>query len=443
VLALADGRVFERDFVPLDADGVYRGHYWQYRDVTARVRSEAALVAARDAAEAASRVKSDFLARMSHEIRTPMASVLGYADLLLHTDCPPDEAVEHARRIRRNAEHLLGLLDDILDVSRIEAGQLTFSSERLEPARILAAVDSLLRPLAVERGIALRIDARALPRNITSDGLRVQQILVNLVSNAIKFTQRGAVTLRTCVETASEGAWLRIDVEDTGIGIASDKQSKLFEPFSQVHARDVARGRGVGLGLAICARLTAGLRGRLDLRSELGEGSTFTLRLPLSESESRDLEGDAVRDTSRASPPAERYAPVAARRVLVVDDNPDLQLLFGRLLGHLGLAVTFAADGVEGLARVADAQRDEVPFDIILMDMQMPVMDGYEASRELRRRGVTTSIVALTAYAMAGDAERCLDAGCDAYLPKPVDFTKLRVLLAAPPRRVPADAPQG
>ncbi len=440
VLELADGRVFERDFVPLQADGAYRGHYWQYRDVTARVRSEAALVAARDAAEAASRVKTDFLARMSHEIRTPMASVLGYADLLLHTDCAPDEATAHARRIRRNAEHLLGLIDDILDVSRIEAGQLTFSLEHIEPARVIAAVDSLLRPLAVERGITLSMTTPALPRHITSDGLRFQQILVNLVGNAIKFTDRGGVTLRGSVEPTDDGAWLRIDVEDTGIGIAPDDQARLFTPFSQVPSRGGVRRRGTGLGLAISARLAAGLRGRLDLRSEPGAGSTFTLRLPLTAVESRDLNDDSQSDpASWPSPAGERYAPVSARRVLVVDDNPDLQMLFGKLLKNLGLAVTFASDGVEGIARFEDAQGADAPFDIVLMDMQMPVMDGYEAVRELRRRGVTTSIVALTAYAMAGDAERCLAAGCDAYLAKPVDFARLRVMLADPPLRVPVE----
>ena len=437
VLELADGRVFERDFVPLQADGAYRGHYWQYRDVTARVRSEAALVAARDAAEAASRVKTDFLARMSHEIRTPMASVLGYTDLLLHTDCSPDEAIRHARRIRRNAEHLLGLLDDILDVSRIEAGQLTFSSEHVEPACVLAAVDSLLRPLAVERGLTLSVHTPSLPRHITSDGLRFQQILVNLVGNAIKCTDRGGVTVRASVEAADASAWLRVDVEDTGIGMAPDQQAKLFVPFSQVHAPGGARRRGTGLGLAISARLAAGLRGRLELRSEPGAGSTFTLRLPLTAVESTDLAGDAPAD-SVAPTPSARYAPVSAQRVLVVDDNPDLQLLFGKLLKNLGLTVTFASDGLEAIARVEEARDTGAPFDIVLMDMQMPVMDGYEAVRALRRRGFTTSIVALTAYAMSGDAERCLAAGCDAYLAKPLDFSRLQLMLADPPLRVPA-----
>ena len=298
VLELADGRVFERDFVPLYADGTYRGHYWQYRDVTRRVQAEAALVSARDAAEAASRVKSDFLARMSHEIRTPMASVVGYADLLLHTDNTPEETLDNAQRIRRNAEHLLALLDDILDVSRIEAGELRLVFEPVEPVRVFGAVDSLLRPLAAERGIELRTRLSAdLPRSITSDRLRFQQILVNLVNNAIKFTDRGHVTLRATLEQDEERAWLRVDVEDTGIGIAPDRHARLFTPFSQVHDRTVARGRGTGLGLAICARLAASLGGRIDLRSAVGEGTTFTLRLPVTERE-------ALRPTS-STPPRE------------------------------------------------------------------------------------------------------------------------------------------
>ncbi len=241
-------------------------------------------------------MKSDFLARMSHEIRTPMASVVGYADLLLHTDNTPEETLDHAQRIRRNAEHLLALLDDILDVSRIEAGELRLVFDPVEPVRVFASVDSLLRPLAAERGLDLRTRISAdLPRSITTDRLRFQQILVNLVNNAIKFTDRGHVTLRASVEREGERVWLRVDVEDSGIGIAPDRHARLFTPFSQVHDRGVARGRGTGLGLAICARLAAGLGGRIDLRSAVGEGTTFTLRLPVTERE-------ALRFTSSAPP---------------------------------------------------------------------------------------------------------------------------------------------
>ena len=400
------------------------------RNITDRRNAEKALAAARDAAEAASRVKTDFLARMSHEIRTPLASVVGYADLLLH-GAASGEALAHAGHIRRNAEHLLGLVDDILDVSRIEADKLTFTQEPVSPAAALADVATLLRPLAVERGLTLHIELDpSVPRRITTDPLRFQQVLVNLVNNALKFTDRGGVTVRarTQIDAASDARWLVVAVHDTGIGIEHELIPKLFTPFMQLHGRGVARGRGTGLGLAISARLAAGLRGRLDVESEVGVGSTFALRVPVTVEEARQRL-DA--DRSQATSTREGMEPLPhAPHVLVVDDNPDLHLLLERMLSKLGAHVRVAVNGQEALDRVAEAETAGRPFDVVLMDMQMPVLDGYDAVRALRARGSRVPVVALTAFAMAGDAERCLAAGCDAYLPKPVSFPRLRQLLA-------------
>ena len=432
-LPMPDGeRSYEARVLPLGADQAVV----VVRDIRERRRAEAALAAARDAAESASRLKSDFLARMSHEIRTPMASVVGYADLLLNAEYSPDEARHHARRIRHNADHLLGLLDDILDLSRIEADKLVFASEPVDPAKIIAAVDSLLRPIAVERGLALLIALDApLPRRITTDPLRLQQVLVNLVSNALKFTDRGSVTVRASIEPARDldGPWLRVDVVDTGIGIARDLLPRLFTAFTQVHSRDVARGRGTGLGLAISARLASGLHGRLDVASEVGSGSTFTLRVPVTAAETVAL----VTSSPGATPLASAAPPALAAplRVLVVDDNPDLQVLLERMLARLGVKAQVVGNGQEALDSVAAADAAGRPFDVVLMDMQMPVLDGYDAVRALRERGSRVTVVALTAFAMAGDAERCLAAGCDAHLAKPVDIARLREMLGDLPRR--------
>jgi two-component system sensor histidine kinase/response regulator len=399
------------------------------RDITARRRAEQATAAARDAAEEASRVKTDFLARMSHEIRTPIASVVGYADLLLHGEGAVPETVEHAGSIRRNAEYLLSLLDDILDVSRIEAGRLTFTREAVDVAAMLSAVDSLLRPLAVERGLRLSVEiGPGTPRRVTADPLRLQQVLVNLGNNALKFTDRGGVTLRASFEATAPTPWLVVAVRDTGIGIAREQLPRLFTAFTQVHGRGVARGRGTGLGLAISARLAAGLGGRLDVESALGVGSTFTLRLPVTA-----LEADDRPATSRApsaAEPASLPAFSTPRHILVVDDNPDLHRLLERMLERLGATSRIAVNGQEALDQVAAAEAAGHPFDAVLMDMQMPVLDGYDAVRALRARGARVPVIALTAFAMSGDAERCLAAGCDAYLQKPINFARLRAALS-------------
>ena len=395
----------------------------------------AGLVAARDAAEASSRMKSEFLARMSHEIRTPMAAVIGYADLILHADGGGVDMLKHAASIRRNAEHLVGLLDDILDVSRIEADKIRFVMSRFDPRKMIHDVELLVRPLATERKLDLRLDLPdLLPRAITSDPLRLQQVLVNLAGNAIKFTDVGSVVLRVRMADANDTrAWLRVDVIDTGIGIEPHRIGDLFTAFAQPADPRLLRGRSSGLGLAISSRLITELGGRIAVESDLGRGSTFTIYIPVRATEASDLVVDmhavvpAPAQTTEASPAAAR------QRVLVVEDSLDLRLLLESHMTKLGAEVHTACNGLEGVDQVFAAEQAGTPFDVVLLDMQMPVMDGYTAVQEIRKRGSSVYVVAITAYAMASDAERCLDLGCDLHLAKPFGFAHLRKILADRP----------
>ncbi len=393
------------------------------------------LVAARDVAEASSRMKSEFLARMSHEIRTPMAAVIGYADLILHADGGGIDTVKHVASIRRNAEHLVGLLDDILDVSRIEADKIRFVMSRFDPRKMIHDVEMLVRPLATERTLELRLDLPdLLPRAITSDPLRLQQVLVNLAGNAIKFTDAGSVVIRACMQEGDGSrAWLRIDVIDSGIGIEPHRIGDLFTAFAQPADPRLLRGRSSGLGLAISSRLITELGGRIGVESELGRGSTFTIYIPVRATEASDrvLDMHVVVPTPIQAP---IVSPAAGRqRVLVVEDSLDLRLLLESHMTKLGAEVHTACNGLEGVDHVFAAEQAGTPFDVVLLDMQMPVMDGYTAIQEIRKRGSAVYVVAITAYAMASDAERCLDLGCDLHLAKPFGFAHLRKILADRP----------
>ena len=394
-----------------------------YARAREREESSARLREAVAQAESANRAKSEFLASMSHEIRTPMTAIVGYADLLARAGQGAEQQDEWRDHLRRNAQYLLSLVDDILDLSRIEAGQVVPRIETVEPWRVLAEVEALFRARAAERMLELRVRAEGrLPRALATDATRLQQILVNLVGNALKFTDRGVVELVLTADVAADGhAWLRYAVRDTGIGIPPEKLGLLFTPFGQVHGGEERLRGGTGLGLAISRRFARLLGGDIDVRSTVGTGSTFTLRL--------DLGGVAADDWTDAPArlPQARTAPAGApqptlrgRRVLVVDDSPDNRRILRFLLEERGADVETADDGAAALAAVAAAQGASRPFDLVVLDMQMPVMDGYEAARTLRARGDRTPLLALTAYAMAGDAAKCLAAGCDRYLPKPI-----------------------
>ncbi len=411
------------------------------------------LVEAREAAEAASRAKSRFLANMSHEIRTPMTAILGFTDLLLgQLDAP--EAVEMAETVKRNGAHLLQIINDVLDVSKIEAGRLELERVRWSPRQIVAEVMSLLKVRADAKGLTLRDDYEgALPETILTDPTRLRQILVNLAGNAVKFTESGGVRIVTrLLREAGKEPLLRFDVIDTGEGIPQDKIERLFQPFTQADASTSRRYEGTGLGLTISRRLARALGGEITAESGPGKGSTFTLTTATG-----DLDGVALveYEPSGSRIPSEAEGEAGhgrlPSRILLAEDCADNRRLLTALLGQVGGEVTVAADGREAVEKALGSLEGAPdhdaecagPFDLILMDMQMPVLDGYAATRRLRRKGYTGPIVALTAHAMRGDRQKCLDAGCDDYLSKPLDRKKLLEAVAGWTRRRRAPAASG
>ncbi|MGL4461754.1 MAG: ATP-binding protein, partial [Planctomycetia bacterium] len=399
-------------------------------DVTARKRAEEALVAAKETAEAANRAKTAFLANVSHEIRTPMTAILGFTDVLLQQSAAERDD-ETLALIRRNGGHLLDVINDILDLSKIEAGKLDLEETPVRLTSILHDVVAPLRGRAADKGLALAVQyATPIPERIFTDPTRLRQVLLNLVSNAVKFTETGSVTVTTAVEPRSaDGAdgrpptqRLTVCVQDTGIGMTEEQISHLYEPFHQVDPSMSRRFGGTGLGLAISKRLSEMMGGAITVESRPAVGTRFTLTLPTSApAEARTL--SAVEAAALETPAADAPPPAVDRMtgsVLVVEDGLDNQTLLAFLLRGAGLEVRFADNGTAALSEIEQAEAEGRSFDLVLMDMQMPVMDGYEATRRLRERGFRVPIIALTAHAMQEDRKKCLDAGCDDYISKPI-----------------------
>ncbi len=446
------------------------------RDIGARKRLEASLQRSIAEAQAASRAKSEFLANMSHEIRTPMTAILGFAGLVERDLRTGDRTVllpEAMATIRRNGEHLLELINDILDLSKIEAGRMTVERVPVSPVAMVEEVAVLMRDRAKHKGLAFRVTLEdGLPESISSDPVRVRQILVNLVGNAVKFTSTGEVRLvvrrvgggtSTHADGGPAGASvtglggpvtaadrLRVEVHDTGIGMTPEQTSRVFEAFTQADSSTTRTYGGTGLGLRISASLAAMLGGTIDVRSERGVGSVFALELPLeatSAPRGREMatgagdgpapwratpgsrtgaeEHDGVDPSpARASGPpvggpAAGDRPLAGRRLLLAEDAPDVRSLLVVLLRQGGAEVMVANDGLEAVRTADDAAADGRPFDAVLMDMQMPLLDGYAATRRLRATGHEMPVIAVTAHAMTGDRERCLAVGCNDHLAKP------------------------
>ncbi len=385
-------------------------------DITERREMEEVLRVARREAEAAAKAKSEFLSVMSHEIRTPLNSVIGTSALLL--DSPlNNEQLQHAEMIKRSGEHLLHLINDILDFNKLDAGQVELESHAFNLKEQLDTVGAIMKMNAELKQIGLRFDlAPNLVHYVWGDESRLRQILLNLIGNAVKFTEKGEVVVRV-YPTINRVGYTRFEVVDTGIGIAEDKLNKLFTEFSQVDASTTRKYGGTGLGLSISKKLVEVMQGQIGVDSKFGEGSCFWFEIPTLAATAQDIQNANLNENFDSQRPLS---------ILVAEDNPPNQLLIRAILTKLNHQVTIAVNGQKVLDFLTDTTQH---YDLVLMDMQMPEMDGLEATRRIRQLSgdlANIPIVALTANALVGDRERVLEAGMNDYLSKPIDIHALK-----------------
>lgn len=383
----------------------------------------AALVRAKEDAELANASKNVFLANVSHEIRTPLAAVLGFSELLMNSGQSERERVECARAVQRNGATLLRLINDLLDLSKAEAGRLEIEKVKFNLSDLLAELASSFHEQAKRKGLGFTVKRDGpLPEMVESDPTRLRQMLTNVVGNAIKFTEMGGIEVGIHGKEQSQdglSVLLGFTISDTGIGVSESDQRRLFESFSQGDSSTKRRFGGTGLGLALSRKLARNMGGDLVLRESVsGKGATFELTLLVSRAEVLFVsKGGAVIDSVVRS---WRDFDLKGKKILLVEDSPDNQLLIKTFLQESGVLVDTANDGIEGVRKALEHE-----FDMILMDVQMPHMDGFEATNTLRQKGFRRPIVAVTAHAMVDECERCIEAGCNGYLTKPVSRAEL------------------
>ena len=400
----------------LASGGKASGVLISLEDITLLEQSRVELRCAKEEAEAANRAKSEFLANMSHEIRTPMNAILGFTELLKRGFGKSErESSRYLDTIHQSGKHLLGLINDILDLSKVEAGQLQVEKIACAPHQVVQAALQELGLKAQEKGISLSLRLQTpVPERVQSDPARLRQVVLNLLSNAVKFTDRGSVE----VVLACNGTTYTLEVNDTGIGMDPAKVETMFDPFTQAEASITRRYGGTGLGLAISRRLARALGGELTGSSQPGVGTSMLFTFATGPLEGvRSIDAAQLATLGAAAPQQRTRWRIPPARVLVVDDGPENRELLSLVLTEQGLWVDEADNGQLALDKLAAGS-----YDLVLMDMQMPVLDGYAATRELRRRGLRIPVVALTAHAMKGYEEEVLQAGCSAYLTKPVDI---------------------
>ncbi len=383
----------------------------------------------REAAQVADRAKSRFLANMSHEIRTPLTSIIGFGEVLLNEmrdSVENGSLLPHVETMVKNGRHLLDVVNDVLDLSKIEAGGFSIEMARWSPLEICSDVVCALQIQADRKGLQLELESDGpLPATIQTDAVCLRRILLNLVGNAIKFTERGSVRLSLCLLHDPAEPRLEFRVIDTGIGIPADVLPQLFKPFVQGDVSVARRFGGTGLGLTVSRHLADKLSGTITVESEPGQGSTFCLQLPTA-----SLEGVTLLDASATAASRTGQAPAGASppidlsplhfRILLAEDSQDNQRLISLILRKAGIDVELAENGQIACDKALAAALAGSPFDVILMDMEMPILDGYSATRRLRESGYTCPIVALTAHAMESERKDCLLAGCDDHATKPI-----------------------
>jgi two-component system, sensor histidine kinase len=427
-LRRADGEyrwVLDRATPRYTPDGTFAGFVGSCIDITDRKKAEQDLLSAKRAADAANIAKTNFLANMSHEIRTPLGLVLGYSEILTNTDLSASERLGSLAAVKTHGAHLLRIVDEILDLSKVETGHLDVQVTDVDLVSLMQEIATLVRPQVKEKKISLslRID-EPVPKNIRTDAIRLRQILLNVIGNALKFTEQGGVTVS--VRNMKDNAKERIAfyVEDTGIGLTEEQAARLFQPFTQGDSSHTRRYGGTGLGLALARRLARHLGGDTSLlRSDLGKGSVFLVTVA-TDVQVADVETfDRLPDSlgfDESAPARSPRAQLTGIRVLVVDDCLENQALIGRLLGMADADVDYASDGIDGVRKALAGK-----YDVVLMDIQMPQMDGHKATLELRAKGLQIPIAALTAHAMKEERERSMKAGFDDYLTKPINRQEL------------------